>query len=220
MSEPQTNNAQSPAGVSRRNILVKVGIALNALAGAAIGIPIIGYVLSGFSKPKKHMEWISLGPVEKFPEGETRLAVYENPFRRPWDGETTQIPCWVRHIEGDQFQVFAINCTHLGCPVRWFQGSHLFMCPCHGGVFYEDGKRASGPPERGLYEYEFKVENGVLSVMGGSLPTLGDPLTTQNCPGTMKPGRSEKDEKLVAIGQPPPSNVTANLKPGPGSTSC
>jgi hypothetical protein len=91
------------------------------------------------------------------------------------------------------------------------------MCPCHGGVFYEDGKRASGPPERGLYEYEFKVENGVLSVMGGSLPTLGDPLTTQNCPGTMKPGR---DEKLVAIGQPPPSNVPANLKPGPGSKSC
>jgi hypothetical protein len=30
---------------------------------------------------------------------------------------------WVRHIVGDQFQVFAINCAHLGCPVRWFAQS-------------------------------------------------------------------------------------------------
>ena len=31
------------------------------------------------------------------------------------------------------------------------------MCPCHGGVFYSDGTRASGPPPRRLYEYEYKV---------------------------------------------------------------
>ena len=51
----------------------------------------------------------------------------------------------------DRFQVFAINCAHLGCPVRWFPESGLFMCPCHGGVYYDDGARASGPPPRGLY---------------------------------------------------------------------
>ena len=34
------------------------------------------------------------------------------------------------------------------------------MCPCHGGVYYADGSRASGPPPRGLYEYEYKVEGG------------------------------------------------------------
>ena len=56
-------------------------------------------------------------------------------------------------MQGDTFQVFAINCAHLGCPVRWFPQSGLFMCPCHGGVYYQDGARASGPPERGLFEY-------------------------------------------------------------------
>jgi Rieske Fe-S protein len=65
-------------------------------------------------------------------------------------------------MEGQKFQVFAINCAHLGCPVRWFEQSRLFMCPCHGGVYYEDGSRASGPPPRGLYEYNHKVENGEL----------------------------------------------------------
>jgi hypothetical protein len=34
--------------------------------------------------------------------------------------------CWVRRIAGDQFQVFAINCAHLGCPVRWFAQSGLY----------------------------------------------------------------------------------------------
>ena len=94
----------------------------------------------------------------------------------PWDGQTADIPCWVRNLDGRNFQVFAINCTHLGCPVRWFQESRLFMCPCHGGAFYEDGSHASGPPPRGLYEYEYKIEQGQLWVRGGQLPTLSEPL--------------------------------------------
>ena len=92
--------------------------------------------------------------------GWRRIAIR---YTRPWDGATADIPCWVRRIEGEKFQIFAINCTHLGCPVRWFQESHLFMCPCHGGAFYEDGSHASGPPPRGLYEYEYKIEHGATA---------------------------------------------------------
>ena len=93
-----------------------------------------------------------------------------------WDGATAKVACWVRHIEGDRFQVFAVNCAHLGCPVRWFAQSRLFMCPCHGGAYYEDGSRASGPPPRGLFEYEYQVRDGVLWVRGGQLPTLSRPV--------------------------------------------
>ena len=52
-----------------------------------------------------------------------------------------------------QFLVMAVNCTHLGCPVTWFADSGLFMCPCHGGVYYANGEHASGPPPRGLSSY-------------------------------------------------------------------
>jgi len=164
---------------SRRGLLLKLGVALNAIAATLLGIPLIGYVVAAFYKSKEVPSWISLGAVSHFPAGETRLATYRNPFTRPWDGDTAQIPCWVRHIQGEKFQVFAINCTHLGCPVRWFPGSHLFMCPCHGGVFYEDGTRASGPPPRGLFEYEYKIDNGNLLVLGGHLPTLATPLSAR-----------------------------------------
>ncbi|HEX3231938.1 MAG TPA: Rieske (2Fe-2S) protein [Pyrinomonadaceae bacterium] len=164
------------AGSSRRSFLFKLGAALNVVAASFIGIPVIGYVFSSFSRRGSYQSWVSLGALESFPAGQTRLATYRNPYTRPWDGATADIPCWVRRIEGEKFQVFAINCTHLGCPVRWFQESHLYMCPCHGGAFYEDGSHASGPPPRGLYEYQYKIENNQLLVKGGQLPTLGQPL--------------------------------------------
>jgi len=159
---------------SRRDFLLKVGVGLNVVAGGLVAAPILGYALSSFAE-KPDLQWIDLGEVDAFPVGKTRLATYDNPLRRSWDGATAEIPCWVRRKGDGDFTVFAINCTHLGCPVRWFEESRLFMCPCHGGAFYEDGSHASGPPPRGLYTYEHKVENGRLFVKGGILPTLANP---------------------------------------------
>lgn len=158
---------------TRRDFLLKVGFGLNAVAGAMIGIPLVGYVLSTFFTRFPN-SWIDLGPVADFPENTTRLATFKNPVRREWDGETAHIPCWVRRISGNEFQVFAINCTHLGCPVRWFEESKLFMCPCHGGAFYANGEHAAGPPPRGLYTYQTKVESGHLFIFGGVLPNLSN----------------------------------------------
>ena len=119
------------------------------------------------------LAWIPLGDVDQFPEGQTRLATFRNPLTRPWDGATGDVTCWVRRLEGEEFQVFAINCTHLGCPVRWFPQSELFMCPCHGGAYYADGAKASGPPPRGLFRYQTQIEDGKLVILGGMMPTLG-----------------------------------------------
>jgi Rieske Fe-S protein len=58
--------------------------------------------------------------------------------------------------------------------VRWFPRSQLFMCPCHGGAYYADGSRASGPPERGLFTYETKIVEGNLQINAGEMPTLAN----------------------------------------------
>jgi menaquinol-cytochrome c reductase iron-sulfur subunit len=165
------HEAFTPAASCRRGFLFKLGLGLNAIAAVLVGIPVVGYIL-GPARRRAAEAWITLGPLQSFPEGQTRLAVYENPFRVAWDGSTANLPCWVRRINGERFQVFAVNCAHLGCPVRWFAQSRLFMCPCHGGVYYEDGSRASGPPPRGLFEYEYQVKDGQLWMRGGQLPTL------------------------------------------------
>ncbi len=47
-----------------------------------------------------------------------------------------------------------------------------------GACTIEDGSRASGPPERGLFEYPYKVEQGMLSIKAGRLPTPGSPTAS------------------------------------------
>lgn len=165
----------APPQSNRRTFLLRLGLVINALAVAAFAVPVIGYLLSPVRR-FAWLKWVSLGPLSDFQEQQTRLATYRNPYVKPWDGQTADIPCWVRRGAGEDFSVFAINCTHLGCPVRWFQGAELFMCPCHGGAFYSDGRRASGPPPRGLYKYQYRVADGQLWIKAGQLPTLGQPL--------------------------------------------
>jgi Rieske Fe-S protein len=167
----------SPDKLSRRGVLVKIGLLFNGAIGLILAVPVIGYILSPVIRSKKpgYDSWLSLGPLAEFPEGQTRLATYRSPTAGPSDGDTANIPCWVRRVGAEKFQVFAINCAHLGCPVRWFPQSGLFMCPCHGGAYYEDGSRASGPPERGLFEYRYKVEQGNLLIVAGDMPTTGSP---------------------------------------------
>jgi quinol---cytochrome c reductase iron-sulfur subunit, bacillus type len=161
--------------LSRRGFFMKLGILFNGFAAMVLAVPVVGFLLSSVTRGQAngYLSWVPLGRIDEFPEGETRLATFRNPNVMPTDGKTVDTACWVRRVAGEKFQVFAINCAHLGCPVRWFPQSGLFMCPCHGGAYYRDGGRASGPPERGLFEYPYKVENGLVTIQAGELPTPG-----------------------------------------------
>jgi len=172
---PKDNEVSSSNEISRRGFFTKLGILFNGLAATVLAVPIVGFLASSITRGRAsgYLSWVPLGSVNEFPEGETRLATFQNPYVMPTDGKTVDTACWVRRVAGDQFQVFAVNCAHLGCPVRWFPQSGLFMCPCHGGAYYRDGSRASGPPERGLFEYPNKVENGLVTIQAGELPTPG-----------------------------------------------
>jgi Rieske Fe-S protein len=170
----------SASGSSRRAFLFKLAVGINGFVGLVLAAPILGYLLGpALKKAGGYNSWIRLGAVDAFPRGQTRLAEYINPVTAPSDGETAKTACWVRHAEDGSFQVFAINCAHLGCPVRWFEQSRLFLCPCHGGAYYEDGSRASGPPLRGLFQYQHRVAGADLMILAGQLPTL----STEACGG-------------------------------------
>lgn len=178
-----------PTDLTRRELFVKVGIFFNGVVGVILAIPVLRYLLSPISRARGdgYESWVPLGDLQKFPSGETRFATYRNPVVTTADGQTADIPCWVRNVDGKAFQVFAVNCAHLGCPVRWFPQSRLFMCPCHGGVYYQDGSRASGPPERGLFQYDYRIEGGQLLIKAGQLPTPGQPSQTSNLVREIRP---------------------------------
>lgn len=176
-----------PENLSRRAMLMKLGLLFNGVIALALAVPILRYLLAPILRTRKtsYTDWLTLGGVDQYPSGQTRLATFRNPNVSPWDGKTADSSCWVRRINDNTFQVFAINCAHLGCPVRWFPQSGLFMCPCHGGVYYEDGSRASGPPERGLFDYPYKIEDGKLFIKAGELPTPGNPTALVNIDGKL-----------------------------------
>lgn len=164
-------------GTTRRGALAWCSALLAALGGAAAGIPIVGYLLGPWFRAPSD-QWVDLGAIDDFPTQQTRLVDVLNPLRRPWDGDAGKLAVYVRRDDGDAITVFAVNCTHLGCPVSWFPQSGLFLCPCHGGVYYADGERASGPPPRGLYRYEARLAEGKVQVRLGHLPTLEAPART------------------------------------------
>jgi Rieske Fe-S protein len=188
---------------SRRSFLFKLALLVNGAVGAVLAVPIVGYLLGpAMKKSGGYDSWISLGALSEFPEGETRLVNYRNPVTTSWDGKTGDVPCWVRRVSGTTIQVFAINCAHLGCPVRWFAQSQLFLCPCHGGAYYADGSRASGPPERGLFEYEHKVDGETLMINAGQMPTLATKASVERPLVQLVGGDSV--ERLKGLERPEP----------------
>ena len=81
-----------------------------------------------------------------------------------WDGPSDRIGAWLRRNNQEDFTVYSSKCTHLGCPVRWIASAELFMCPCHGGVYFKNGDVAAGPPPVPLQQFAARVANGRVQV--------------------------------------------------------
>lgn len=210
-SPPEQEATLEQERISRRTFMMNVGIALNALVALVIATPVIGYLFGPVSRKDEYHRWVELGRVDDFKMGETRLISFRNPFRSPWDGETANVPAYVRRAGEQEFTVFAINCAHLNCPVRWFAESQLFMCPCHGGVYYADGNRASGPPERGLFTYDLKVEGGKLFINAGQMPTLSNKAGLRPCPQPSGSGSGATAANLVTRIAPCPGTNESTI---------
>src|SRR5215831_7402130 len=85
---------------SRRSALMRIGVLMNGAVAALLTVPLVGYLLSPLRGKggQGYKAWVSLGPLSQFPEGQTRLAKFRNPSVSTSDGQTADIPCWVRHI--------------------------------------------------------------------------------------------------------------------------
>jgi len=183
--EPEATQNPPAGAPSRRSFFWWLTAGASAVAAVAAGIPFVGYFLAA---RKREAKWANLGPVSAFPVDETRLKTFDNPLKESWDGMTANPGVYVRNLGKDKaqkerFLVLAVNCAHLGCPVSWFSESGLFMCPCHGGVYYANGERASGPPPHGMFHCDWKVdEKGQLWVQAPHYPTEADPLVKDNKP--------------------------------------
>lgn len=151
----------------RRQLLSRLGILVAGISAALVGIPALAFLLGLRRAPEV---WRSLGKAESFPVGQTVEVAFQDSSPEPWAGVTAQTAAWLRRDADQQFTAFSMNCTHLGCPVRWLPSADLFMCPCHGGVFYKDGTVASGPPPKRLVTYPVRVRDGMVEILTSPVP--------------------------------------------------
>jgi hypothetical protein len=136
-----------------------------------------------------------------FPEGETRLVNFRNPVTTPWDGQTGDIPCWVRHISGNDFQVFAINCAHLGCPVRWFAQSKLFCAPATAALTTKMDRARQVRRSGACFVYDHKIVAGSLMISAGKMPTLA----ARNCSQAKAHADSASPTASASFEEPKPT---------------
>ncbi len=153
---PAPEVVEDESVLNRRQFLSRISLALSALAGAVVSVPILAYLLSPLIHEAPE-QWRDVGLVENFQIGDTVEVAYEDPSPLPWAGQTARTAVWLRRSTDTDFSAFSINCTHLGCPVNWLQASELFLCPCHGGVYNADGTVAGGPPPHALSSVPVRI---------------------------------------------------------------
>jgi menaquinol-cytochrome c reductase iron-sulfur subunit len=150
--------------MNRRRFLNAVCIGLGGILTAVVGAPVVGYLLSPLLNPAKQV-WRDVGAVDGYQVEQTVEVAFQDPSPLPWAGQTAKTAAWLRRTEDGGFTAFAVNCTHLGCPVNWLADARLFLCPCHGGVFTADGQVAGGPPLRPLWHHQVRVRNGRVEIL-------------------------------------------------------
>jgi menaquinol-cytochrome c reductase iron-sulfur subunit len=155
--------------MDRRTFLTRISILSGALAATVVSIPFMGALLDPLLS-KKVNKWRRIGSVDDFAVGSTKLVTFINADPKPYSGTTDKTAAWLRRETPEQFLAFSVNCTHLGCPVRWEESAAMFMCPCHGGAYYKDGTVAAGPPPKELQQYSVRINGSFVEIMTSPVP--------------------------------------------------
>lgn len=156
----------------RRRIMAWGSLAVAGYIATLVGVPVVGFIIAPLLRSPKY-QWRAVGAVNSFEIGSTVLVKYENNAAFSWGGAIEQTAAWLRRDSELAFTAFSINCTHLGCPVRWEPNASLFFCPCHGGVYYADGTVAAAPPPRRLSQYPVRIHGGQVQVLATPIPLPG-----------------------------------------------
>ena len=161
--------AASPEELTRRRFFERLSIALFGFGSLILVVPMLGFIVAPLFKRRPEV-WREVGAIDDFKVGSTTAVVFQDASALPWAGVASKTAAWLRRVDDATFIAFSVNCTHLGCPVRWLDTAELFMCPCHGGVYYKDGTVAAGPPPLPLPRYPVRVKAGKVEIQTNPTP--------------------------------------------------
>jgi Rieske Fe-S protein len=154
--------------MTRRRLFSGGAVAFGGLAGAAIGLPAIGFALGPVFE-EEDVEYQSVGRVDEFKSDDyvPKIVTLNPGVGGPAGKSTVYIRKGDPELPGEkagEFIAISTRCAHAGCPVRWVAPAQRFVCPCHGGVYDFQGKVRGGPPVRPLDRFVTRVQKGQVQI--------------------------------------------------------
>jgi Rieske Fe-S protein len=154
----------------RRRFLNFLTKALMVGLSLLVAIPAVGYFVAPLL-PRRDGDgagegFVDAGMIAELPIRSWRLVSLELEHRDGWKKSRVRHAIWVRRSgtgDGD-ITVLSSICPHLGCPINYHPQQHEFVCPCHGGIFNDQGTHLSGPPPRSMDALAYEVRAGRLWV--------------------------------------------------------
>lgn len=150
--------------IDRRTFLMNAVTMVGVAVAGIVSIPVIGAFFQPLFR-KRESRWVQIGKVSDYKPNTTVLIKFKNEF-------SSETAAWLQCINNKTFAAYSINCTHLGCPVRWMPDAEIFLCPCHGGVYNKDGSYAAGPPPKNLKKYPIRIMNSNIEISTYPVPML------------------------------------------------
>ena len=139
--------------VTRRNFIVWYLAGLLTATVVAAVMPILVYIYPPGGNSKRQDVPIKLDkPLSELENGNgvKFTAPAETGFRMTNGGGDNAagkiaFAGYAVKDEAGKLNVFAINCSHLGCSVNLVSDKQRFECPCHGSMFNLGGQVIHGP---------------------------------------------------------------------------
>lgn len=129
----KSHNNDSKEDTSRRGFLAKILMGTGLVFGyGLLAVEGLLFVLPPRSKVRTRR--LYAGKIDNYQVGSTQTF-------HDLEGKSIMVK---RDETG--LRAFSSVCPHLGCRVHWENENKRFFCPCHGGVFSEDGVATEGPP--------------------------------------------------------------------------
>jgi Rieske Fe-S protein len=158
--------ANPTTAANRRGFLNLLTELVLGVIGLAIAVPAVAYFVGPLRRKGdgKDADFLDAGALSDIPIGKWQLLSFEVVRQDGWKKTRTKHAAWVRRQgAADQaITVLSSICPHLGCPINWHPDQSQFVCPCHGGIFNQDGRNTGGPPPRAMDPLEHEVRGGRL----------------------------------------------------------
>jgi len=153
--------------LDRRDFMSITTFTIGGLIGLGIMIPAIRYVVGPALQEQEEKDWIRLGSTSKVEIGTPTLFKAKIQRQTGWIVNEEELSVFVLTENNRDFIALSNICTHLGCRVRWISEQGQFFCPCHNAIFDKDGEVVTGPPPKPLDQYQVKIEDDQIYVLGG-----------------------------------------------------